>query len=344
MRPPGCVGEAMRRALRKRLVGQERGLAHLGAAALALGAVFLTASCDQALEPRPVATAPVASTAPMPRPPRMAEPPARISDDRIAQYFATLEAQRLANGMLRQDRSPRDLPINARDVEEAFVRIALYDEYTMLDGQLVERKTPSVLRRWDMPVRMQLHFGEAAAAEARRNDTNFVTGYAARLASLTGHPVARVESGGNFHILVVDEAERQAIGPRLRQILPGVDSLTLDLVENLPLSVSCLVLAYSRQGGNVYTDALAIIRTELPDLSRRACFYEELAQGMGLSNDSPRARPSLFNDTAEFAVLTVLDEQLLRILYDPRLRPGMREAEARPIIREIASELMGGAS
>jgi len=115
-------------------------------------------------------------------------------------------------------------------------------------------------------------------------------------------------------------------------------------VRDLPLSVSCLVLAFSRSGTDVYTDAIAVIRAELPELSRRACYYEELAQGMGLPNDSPRARPSLFNDTAEFAVLTTLDEQLLRMLYDPRLRIGMREREARPVIRRIASELMGGES
>jgi hypothetical protein len=39
-----------------------------------------------------------------------------------------------------------------------------------------------------------------------------------------------------------------------------------------------------------------------------------------------------------------MDQALLRILYDPRLRPGMREAEALPVIRTIASELMGGTS
>jgi len=32
---------------------------------------------------------------------------------------------------------------------------------------------------------------------------------------------------------------------------------------------------------------------------------------------------------------------LLRMLYDPRLRPGMTEAEAAPIIRRIAEELVG---
>ena len=43
---------------------------------------------------------------------------------------------------------------------------------------------------------------------------------------------------------------------------------------------------------------------------------------MGLPNDSPEARPSLFNDDLEFALLTEHDAILLRMLYDPRLRPG----------------------
>jgi len=62
---------------------------------------------------------------------------------------------------------------------------------------------------------------------------------------------------------------------------------------------------------------------------------------MGLSNDSPDARPSIFNDDEEFALLTRHDELLLQILYDRRLRPGMTEAEAAPIVRRIAGELLG---
>jgi hypothetical protein len=39
-----------------------------------------------------------------------------------------------------------------------------------------------------------------------------------------------------------------------------------------------------------------------------------------------------------------MDEILLKILYDRRLRPGMTESEARPIVEVIAAEIMGGAS
>lgn len=271
------------------------------------------------------------------------EPDPSASD--VARHFAALEAHRLDQGLLRTDPAPPDLPITARDIEDAFIWIALHDEYSFVGNRLVERATPAPLRRWEQPVRMRLEFGASVPAEMRRQDTRLVRDYATRLGRLASHSVSLQQTGqANFHVLVLDETERRAIGPRLRELVPGVDSVTERIVTELPLGVSCLVLAFSRSASDVYTDAIAVIRAELPDLSRHACYYEELAQGLGLPNDSPRARPSLFNDTAEFAVLTRLDEALLRILYDPRLRPGMRAREARPVIREITTELLAGQS
>jgi hypothetical protein len=87
---------------------------------------------------------------------------------------------------------------------------------------------------------------------------------------------------------------------------------------------------------------VALIRAEHPELLRSACIHEELAQGMGLANDSPTARPSIFNDDEEFGLLTKHDELLLKILYDPRLKTGMTVEEATPIVQTIAAELVGG--
>ena len=66
-----------------------------------------------------------------------------------------------------------------------------------------------------------------------------------------------------------------------------------------------------------------------------------MAQGLGLANDSPRARPSIFNDDDEFALLTTHDEMLLNMLYNPALRPGMGIDEARPILRRLIARAMG---
>ena len=55
-------------------------------------------------------------------------------------------------------------------------------------------------------------------------------------------------------------------------------------------------------------------------------------------------RPTIFNDDEEFALLTVQDEMMLKILYNPALRPGMTLQEARPIVERLASQLLGGES
>jgi hypothetical protein len=93
-----------------------------------------------------------------------------------------------------------------------------------------------------------------------------------------------------------------------------------------------------------YTRAFAVIRAEHPDLLRLSCLHEEIAQGLGLPNDSPRARPSIFNDDEEFALLTDHDELLLRMLYSRELRAGMTLSEARPIAESLARRLLGGNS
>ena len=62
---------------------------------------------------------------------------------------------------------------------------------------------------------------------------------------------------------------------------------------------------------------------------------------MGLTNDSPAARPSIFNDDDEFALLTTHDEMLLAMLYDNRLSIGISAEQARPIVRQMAREQLG---
>ena len=112
-------------------------------------------------------------------------------------------------------------------------------------------------------------------------------------------------------------------------------------IENLGRESYCLVVAADPADDGVITQAVAVIRDELPVLLRLSCIHEELAQGLGLANDSPSARPSIFNDDDEFGRLTAMDERMLSMLYDPRLKPGMDAAEARPIVARLAAAQLG---
>lgn len=255
-------------------------------------------------------------------------------------YLGGIEETLIARGRLRTDPGT-EIALSPERLTEDFIQIALYDEYIRQGDALVARPTPAPLRRWQQPVQVQLYFGDSVAPAERSRDRSEVAGFAARLQKVSGHPVALSGAGGNFTVLIVNEDERQAIGPRLTAMVPGIPRSDVAALSQLAPQNYCTVFAYSQGNSPIYAQAVALIRAELPPRLRRSCVHEEMAQGMGLANDSPRARPSVFNDDEEFAYLTRHDELLLKILYDPRLRPGMTEAEARPIVMQIATELLG---
>ncbi|WP_103332638.1 DUF2927 domain-containing protein [Pseudotabrizicola formosa] len=262
----------------------------------------------------------------------------------VRQHFARVQADLLSNGLLRTDGGGRDTPFTDRMLAENFIRIALYDEYVRGSGGPVQRETPSRLRRWEAPVRVGLRFGASVSPSARATDTARVRSYLARLNRLTGHPIALNDAAPNFFIYIVNEDERRALGPTAAAALPGLSGAEVAGITDMPLSTYCLVYAMSEGNSGRYTRAFAVIRAEHPDLLRLSCMHEEIAQAMGLANDSPRARPSIFNDDEEFALLTGQDELMLRMLYNPALRTGMAEAEARPIVESLARALLGGES
>jgi hypothetical protein len=281
-----------------------------------------------------------------PRPEQRAEVAAPSAESvAFARYYRNVEARLVADGLLRTDGGQRDAPFSAATLASNFERIALYDEYTMMGGRFVQQEMPSRLRRWEQPVRIEAHFGRTVSDAQQAEDRAILSTFATRLAQTTRHPISTVRSGGNFHVLYLGRDEQKTAGDLVRRLVPGVGPETIAEIEALPRSTFCSVYAFSQTGGRpVYVAAIAIIRDEHPSLLRRSCVHEEVAQGLGLPNDSPTVRPSIFNDDEEFALLTPHDELLLRILYDPRLQPGMTPATARETVRQIADELLGGSS
>ena len=309
-------------------------------AALVLGAALGLTACVSPVSP---------TLAPAPRPalPPAASGPTPQSDEsrQLATYYGRLQQDLLAQGLLRTDGGGPDVPFSKRNLVDNFVRIALFDEYASAAGLLIQRQTASNLRRWSGPVRFGVQFGDSIPLAQRSKDTAVVTSYAARLARATRHPISTSNSNPNFHVLILNEDERRSIGPTLRRLVPGIANSSVRTVENLPKPILCIVLAFSVGEGNYdYSNAVAVVRGEHTALMRQSCIHEELAQGLGLANDSPQARPSIFNDDEEFGLLTRHDELLLRMLYDRRLSTGMTAASARPIAEVIAGELLGGGS
>lgn len=316
--------------------------AALAAAALLAGCAGLplpAARPPTAPDLPPAAAAPTAPPAPAAAAAAMRDPDSAA----LAAFYGRIEAERRARGLMRTDDGRRDGPVSASRLAAIWTDVALRDEPPAGGPPM----GASPLRRWERPVVYRLEFGPSVPASVQASDRARVAGLVAQMSAAARHPMrlaAPGEAAGNFHVLVLSEAERRGSAARLRALVPGIDEAAVALVVDLPRETFCIVLSFARDGGAALTEAVAVIRAEHPDLTRLACYHEELAQGLGLAADSPRARPSVFNDDQEFALLTGLDLLLLRLHYDPRLRTGMTEREAAPIALAIAAELAAGES
>lgn len=278
--------------------------------------------------------------------PRIAPPDRGAQDpDMLVASARALTSSLRARGLLRTETAPADAPVTSARLTRDFIDIALYDEYHRSDGQISARKTETRLHRWTGPVRIAVTFGDQVPEDRRIRDRNAVGAYAAQLARYSGHPISVSPVGtANFHVLFLSEDERRAARPLLRRLIPDIPADLENALIALPPETHCAVIAFSSSGSWETVQALAVIRDEYRGLMRQACIHEEVAQGLGLSNDSPHARPSIFNDDSEFALLTRHDQQLLAILYDPRLRPGMTVAEVRAQLPRIVDDVMAAPS
>lgn len=68
------------------------------------------------------------------------------------------------------------------------------------------------------------------------------------------------------------------------------------------------------------------------------CVAEELTHMMGLTNDTETSLPSIFSHGTVRSFLSGLDTVMLRMLYDSRVKPGMRIDTLRPLLHTIAME------
>lgn len=301
--------------------------------ALALVALCALSACEmQRLTSPPPGERPAAPDVPVVKP---------TSEESAAlrSYLAQVQSAQLSQGLLRVDGGGPDTPFSADMLVRNFEKIVFYNEYA---SALQGRGGQSALRRWEGPIRVDTIFGAAVPPSQRSVDDKSVRDFARRLGKVTGHSISSY-GNANFIVIIAGEDDRGAALDTAAERVAGISKASLDPLRRLDRDTYCAVAAYAAGSDpNTYTAAVAIIRAENPDLLRLSCIHEEMAQGLGLANDSRNARPSIFNDDDEFALLTTHDEKLLKMLYDPRFRTGMTAAEAEPIARIIARELITG--
>ena len=86
--------------------------------------------------------------------------------------------------------------------------------------------------------------------------------------------------------------------------------------------------------GHMYVDI-----TRANPVEQRHLLREELTQSLGLARDSYEYESSIFQqDWTRVTEYAEIDRELIKLLYHPRVRPGMNETQVRPILTEILLE------
>jgi len=205
-------------------------------------------------------------------------------------------------------------------LQQAFFEVALHNEYT--GGE-------QPVRKWQQPIRVWLeHHADQAQAEQHALLTKY---HMQHLSRITGHPIVFATSRQEANFMVVFS--------HLQLWRNDIALVSGNLLIKPPADAAC-VFGLDLDDKKAIKKAWVVIPVDLAQEHRQllSCIVEETTQAMGLPNDSEKVFPSIFNDKTPESLLTGLDALLLKMLYAPAVKPGMRAHQVRPVLDKLLKQ------
>lgn len=249
--------------------------------------------------------------------------------------YAGMAGQLQEAGLLRTERAPADAPYTATDLTKTFQRIAFSYEFQLRDGKVVNKPLEKPLNRWTGQIRYRL-MGDGVT-DADREEVALLT---QEIADLTGLRFVQSDDEHDMLISIASDAGQRQIANYFRANQMFKYRRRYELWQASPTWVCGATMSGAQDGSGRLVYAHVFMGAEMTGILRKSCLHEEIVQALGLTNDHPEARPSIFNDDQEFALMTDHDATLLSMLYDPLLRPGMTKHEAMPIVSRVMADHM----
>lgn len=248
--------------------------------------------------------------------------------------YMRLTEDLLSRGHLRVDPAPKDAPFDAVGLARSFRDVTFNYEFHFDGDRIVNERIEKPLKRWRGVIRYKLTGDAHTPADAAE-----IQALTKTIGKLTGLRFVRSEGAHDMMISIASPEGRNQISQDLGERKMHVYKERYDIWRRTPGWMCGATLSAATKDTARLVYAHVFIGSEVTGLLRKACLQEEIVQSLGLTNDSDDARPSIFNDDQEFAVMTDHDAMLLRVLYDPRLSAGMAADQAMPIVRDILQEL-----
>lgn len=191
---------------------------------------------------------------------------------------------------------------------------------------------PLGIRRFVGPVRAQVIAGGSVARAAAAE--RIVEEYAAKIPNLRLSVVTGATADADtadIEVRLIDESEfeaalRAAFGIRVAR----------DFIRRT--NPQCMTSVKSAADGAIVR-AVTFVIVDKGEEVFRDCAYHELLHAFGLSNHDQRNPYTTLNQQRMVGYLTVYDQALLTLLYDPRIVPGMTRAQVRKALPGVISSL-----
>jgi len=215
--------------------------------------------------------------------------------------------------------------LNNQQIAQHFLTIAYGREHAKEPAQH--------LAKWAGPIRYAL-VRWTGGADAQRAETA-VHRQMALLGELTGLKITRSPVfEANFVIALTNE---RLFEWQVRRSLASANRILGSRIAN----ANCAGFFSQDADTKAIIQARVIIPVDRAVRRRLLdrCVVEETTQVLGLPNDADGGVQSVFNDADRSVTLSPLDRLFVRMLYDPRLKPGMNRAQTTRAVRQILPAL-----
>jgi Protein of unknown function (DUF2927) len=212
---------------------------------------------------------------------------------------------------------PQFTKFTAAELERGFMALAFGSDLRI-------GARPRGIRRFDHPIRAVVMPGGSVDRAARMRDV--IAEYARTVPSLKLSAAAAVGEA-DVEVRLIDEKDFNgalfsAFGPKIAK----------DFIART--DPQCMTSVKSNAAGDIVRSVSFIIVDKGDDVFLD-CAYHELLHAFGLSNHDQRNVWTTLNQNRMVGYLTAYDRDLLDILYDRRVRPGMSPVAARRVLPRV---------
>ena len=175
-------------------------------------------------------------------------------------------------------------------------------------------------RKWTTNVRIQLN------GQYLQEDEDELDRIIYDLRELTNLSIKKVNNGSaNINIYYVPE-----------------NQFTKCLSNYTDIDSQDAIFNASESSGNQITSARICIETPAAQLKKNHLLREELTQSFGIYNDSYDYTNSIFQQDPQYrpTEYAPIDKEVIRLLYDPRIYPGMNANEFLATLKNDSSQIV----